>query len=180
MRINAIVVGDEPEVSTELIAAQAVQPWMLLYSADTDEVDVVVGEPQPFQQESPSGRPERWVSIDVADDEPVTAPAAERLEVVFGTDAKDLQPMLDEDLYQPTEEALARAGMCHEQIPPDDDAEPDEDEDEDEEPVWCGRPSDPNSFHRLCTDHDTERRQQSERVTSYGFNPTYAAIVPLA
>lgn len=174
MRIDAVIVGDAPEVTTEIVAAQAVQPWMLLYDISEDDLQVVTEDPEPFRPETPAGRPERWVTLTVLDDEPITAAATAGLEVVLGAEVEDLQPLFPEDLYTPQEWALAYNGMCQEKTDDGDE------EDDDEEPVWCGRPSDPVSLYRSCTEHDEARRRQSETVAARGYEPTYGAIAELA
>lgn len=174
MKINAVIDGDHPEVTTELVAAQAVQPWMVLYDVtEDDELLVVAGDPEPFRKDGPTGRPERWVSIPILDGEPVLATATERFDVVLGAPDEGLQPLFDPDLYTAVEEALARNGLCHEQLDP-------AEGDENAEPVWCGRPSDPASVYRDCTEHDQQRQLESETVVSHGFAPTYGAIAEIA
>ena len=57
-----------------------------------------------------------------------------------------LQPLLSRDRYTDEEWAPSSASRCDwitATYP---------------RPVWCGKPSDPNSFYRWCSEHDQESR----------------------
>jgi hypothetical protein len=65
-----------------------------------------------------------------------------------------LQPLLSRDRYSDPEWELASAGKCNWDIA--------------NYPhiTRCGKPSDPNSFYRWCTEHDQESRYYDPQ--SYG------------
>lgn len=183
MILNLGVDADEStDTSTPLRSVQAgnLQPWMLLYLTDHDQAFVVAGKPDPYQQEDQFGRTERWVRIPVhGNPEPMLAKATGRVDIVVGAAPGLLQPLLDDDLYDVEQEALARNGLCSEQIHDDPDPEDDPDDrgdDEEDMPLWCGLPSDPDSALRLCPAHDLVRRQESDELVEYGFEPTYGII----
>ena len=184
MKIDAIVLPDpnaeqEAEVILDDVDAGHVQETMLLYNDETDELFPVVGEPVPFHRESPTGRQERWMRIQLLGvEEPLEVHATDRVDVVYGAELVDeLAPMLDPDLLSEEEEALARNGMCHEQIPPDPDADVvARDDDEPEAVVYCGRPSFPDSYYRFCEPCDLNRREESEHFMGRQYGPTYGAI----
>lgn len=179
MQLNVEIIGtgqDVPQVSTEQVEAGQLDPLMLVYDPADGEVDIVAVEPAAFQQDGPDGRPERWVRIllaDVAD--PVDLPATSKQLIVYGADPATLQPMLDPDLLSTAQEALAFNGMCSEH----DDEPPDLADDEEERPVYCGLPSDPKSHYRLCPRHDDARLDQSDRLSTRNFRPTYGRTAVL-
>jgi hypothetical protein len=162
------------------VPAGNLQPWMLLYLADADQAFVVTGEPEAYQQDNEHGRTERWVSVPVfGNPEPVLSKATTRAEIVVGTEPDLLAELLPEDLYEVEEEALARNGLCHEQIHdphPEDDPDDRDDAEQEGVPVWCALPSDPASVARLCATHDLVRQQESAELAGRGFRPTYGTI----
>ncbi len=191
MHLDAVVLPTEgtdemQEVNLDTVEAGAAQQWMLIYLEDGDRVFAVADAPTAFQSDPADGRPVRWVSIPLIDADPLEVPATLRLEVVYGNDPESLQPLLDLDLYpEADQEALARNGMCPEAVT-DDELEPGtpaaaagSEPEPDPEPVYCGRPSDPASFYRACTDHDARRREESQRYEARQFEPTYGAYAPL-
>ncbi len=163
----------EPEVTLDDVEAGHLQAGMLLYAEDTDRVFVVAGEPAAFQRQD-GDRPTRWVQITLVGAEPIEARAIDRVDVVYGAELATLQPMLDPDLYTDETEALARNGMCPEQLDATDPADP-AGNSEPPEPMYCGRPSDPGSYFRACTECDTLRRQHSAAYERRSFDGTYRA-----
>jgi hypothetical protein len=172
--LDADVVGTDkegPEVVVEDVEAGHLQPWMLILDGDTHELFVVAEDPEPFHAASPTGRTERWVRVRLDGVEtPFEVPATSRVDIVFGADVDGLQPVLEEDLYAVEQEALARNGLCHEKIAVESgDGSP-------ETVMFCGRPSDPDSFYRFCTGCDSVRREESDVIAGRQFAPTYGPI----
>ncbi len=171
MKIDADVQGDAgaPEVVTEQVQAQHLQQWMVIY-VDDDEFDVVMEPPAGFRRDDDTGRPQRWVRVDMLEGEPLTEPATSMVDILFGTPVDQLQPMLDEDLYTDAQWALATNGMCHEDVT--------DDEDDDDVIVYCGKPSDPDSVYRLCPTCDEAREQKSDDLADRrGYRPVYGQVV---
>lgn len=185
MQINAELVavdGVGPDVVVDELAAGNVQTWMLLVAdEDTGHLHVVLGDPAASQIVTDDGRIERWVSIPVFEAEPVVALAAERFLIAYGTPPEQLLDLLPEDVLTVEEEALARNGLCHDRIeqPADDHPTGGQDEDAEEEPLFCGRPSDPDSFYRACAEHDLARREKSDALVLHGFEPTYGVFADI-
>lgn len=167
MRISAGLAADEPQVTIDDIEAQHLQPWMLYREPDSGRVFVVAADPEPFVPADVVARPHRWVSVPLLGlDEPLSAPATDRVDIIYGAPLDGLQPLLDDDLYTSEGEALARNGMCPELV----------DVEGVDESVWCGLPSDPESCYRCCVGHDQERRAESDDLVQRGFTATYAVI----
>lgn len=180
MKIDARLVETEefdPDVTTFEMEAGALQPWMILLPADDEEDDqgaespaeagfayVVADQPVAFL-ETVDGREQRWVNIALlAVDDVLAAAASSTVTIIYGAYPDDLQPLLDEDLYVDHNQlALARNGMCPKRV----------DDDQAGEPVYCGRPSDPESHYRLCPGDDQDRQDHSEVIASRQFEPIY-------
>lgn len=176
MRIDAVVLPeegsqDQPDVTVDAVDGGHVQPWMLVYVEESDEVFVVTAVPVPFQRDGDGGRLERWVQIPLAGvEEPLEVAATESLDIVYGADLDQLHDLLDPDLYSDEEEGLAQNGMCHRIAHVDEEIV---DGQTVEIPVYCGMPSDPNSIFRYCTRDDQVRREDSDRIVGRRFEPTY-------
>jgi hypothetical protein len=172
VKLEAAIVGadgTDAEVLTDLVQAQHLQPGMLHHDPESGEVFIVAADPEPYL--AGEGRPERWVNVALAGaEQPLSAPATARVHVVFGAEPDALQPLLDADLYDAAEEALASNGMCPERLEPDADGEP----------RWCGLPSDQDSYYRLCSDHDADRREESDDLVHRGYQPSYGTVAELA
>lgn len=63
----------------------------------------------------------------------------------------DLQPLLSRDRYTDEEWEYASAGRCDVLTANYPGME------------WCGKPADPDSFYRWCTEHDWEARTEDPR-----------------
>jgi hypothetical protein len=186
MIVNLDLVDADESTDTSVplrsVPAGNLQPWMLLYLPVADEVAVVTGDPEAYQQNNEFSRTERWVRVPVFGDfEPVLRKATTLMRILVGAEPDQLAELLPEDLYDVEQEALARNGLCHEQIHHDTETEDDPDDrddpdDEEDVPVWCALPSDPNSVARLCTTHDLVRQQESAELVARGFQPTYGTI----
>lgn len=184
MQINAelVAVGDaEAEVVVDEIEAGNLQPWMLLVAEeDTGHLHVTIGDPAVGHEVTEGGRIERWVSVPVFESEPVALAAVERVLIVYGTPPEALLELMPEDVLTVQEEALARNGLCHDRVVVhEDEDEPADDEQDEEPPLFCGRPSDPDSFYRACPEHDLVRREKSDELVRRGYEPTYGVLADI-
>ncbi len=182
MKLNADARDHADGLMLDSVEAQALQPFMLVYDGgwgddgiggELSEVDIVAAPPRAYLGTNEAGREQRWVEVPVVPDvpgeeiDPIDEPATARVLVVLGFPPENLEPLLAPDLYPSAQaEALARNGMCHERV----------DEEEDAEEIFCGLPSYPFSFYRLCQNHDEDRQANSEVVAGRGYNPTYGAV----